>query len=66
VPGEEAMDKEIPMDKLSGHPQFDITILPTFQKYKQEHESWSPDFDVWDYLNLRADLDLAAAFTKLW
>src|SRR5438876_9730226 len=49
-----------------GYPRLDTSLLPMFQKYKQENESWMPNFDIWDYLNLRADYDLAVAFSKLF
>jgi hypothetical protein len=54
------------MEQISGLPQFDTDLLPIFQQYKQENQSWIPDFDVWSYLNLRADFDLAAAFAKMF
>jgi len=49
-----------------GNPPLDPSLLPIFQRYKQENEHWIPDFDLWSYLNLRADIDLAAAFSKLF
>ena len=49
-----------------GTPELDPSILPIFQRYKEENESWIPNFDFWSYLNLRADYDLAAAFSKFF
>ena len=49
-----------------GNPELDLSLLPIFQRYKQENESWIPDFNLWSYLNLRGDHDLAAAFSKLF
>jgi len=60
------VDRDIPMNEVGEQPQLDSAILPTFQQYTQLNESWSPRFDLWDYLNMRADLELAAAFTKLF
>jgi hypothetical protein len=54
------------MEQIGGVPSLNTSLLPTFQKYKQDNESWIPNFDTWDYLNLRADFDLAAAFVKLF
>jgi hypothetical protein len=59
-------DRHIPPDEAIGNPQLVTAMMPVFQQYKQENESWIPDFDTWSYLNLRADADLAAAFTKLF
>jgi hypothetical protein len=52
--------------EIVSHPYLDNSLLPIFQKYKQENESWIPNFSPWSYLNLRADYDLAAAFSKLF
>lgn len=60
------MDRDINMEDVKGVPELDTSLMPIFQKYKQENESWIPGFDVWDYLNLRSDFDMAAAFTKLF
>ncbi len=49
-----------------GNPELDPSILPIFQKYKEENKSWIRDVDFWSYLNLRADYDLAAVFSKLF
>lgn len=54
------------MEDVRGLPSLDVSILPIFEKYKKDNESWIPDFDTWSYLNLRADFDLAAAFAKLF
>ncbi len=54
------------MPEIRGVPPLDPAWLPAFQQWKQEHTSWIPDFGFWNYLNLRADADLAAAFTKLF
>lgn len=60
------MDRDVDMADVQGVPELDTATLPVFQKYKQENESWIPNFSMWSYLNLRADFDLAAAFTKLF
>jgi hypothetical protein len=54
------------MSEPIGNPHLDTSLLPIFQKYKGENESWIPNFSIWSYLNLRADFDLAAAFSKLF
>lgn len=54
------------MVEVKGNPKLDTALLPIFQQYKQDHKSWIPDFDLDSYLNLRADYDLAAAFSKLF
>src|SRR5690242_1190213 len=54
------------MPQIRGGPPLDPTWLPIFQQWKEEHSSWIEDFDYWDYLNLRGDADLAAAFSKLF
>ncbi len=41
-------------------------LLTTFVASKLENESWIPDFDIWDYLSLNGDADLAAAFFKMF
>ena len=61
-----SMDNDIPMENVRGLPPLDTSMLPIFQSYKEENESWIPDFDTWSYLNLRADFDLAAAFAKMF
>jgi hypothetical protein len=61
-----SMDKDIPMENVQGLTPLDTSTLPIFQRYKEENESWIPDFDTWSYLNLRADFDLAAAFAKMF
>jgi hypothetical protein len=60
------MDKDISLKDVRGLPPLDTSVLPIFQRYKKDNESWIPDFDTWSYLNLRADFDLAAAFAKLF
>jgi hypothetical protein len=60
------MEDDARVEKISASSSLDTDLLPTFQKYKQENESWIPNFDVWDYLSLRGDADLAAAFFKLF
>jgi hypothetical protein len=60
------MDKDLPAEQIRGIPRLDTSLLPVYQKYKKENEAWIPDFDMWSYLNLRGDFDLAAAFTKLF
>lgn len=47
-------------------PVLNAELLPTFMESKRENESWIPDFDIWDYLSLSANADLAAAFFKLF
>src|SRR6188508_1376804 len=54
------------MGRVHSEPQFDTSLLPIYQRYKQENQSWIPNFTPWSYLNLRADYDLAAAFSKLF
>src|SRR4051794_18306133 len=65
-PGESSMDKDLPAEQIQGIPLLETSLLPVYQKYEKENQSWIPDFDIWSYLNLRADFDLAAAFTKLF
>jgi hypothetical protein len=64
--GGAGMEDDASDGKKSASSSLDTDLLPTFQKYKQENESWIPDFDIWDYLSLRGDADLAAAFFKLF
>jgi len=54
------------MEEVEGLPPLETSQLPLFQKYKKENESWIPGFDIWSYLSLRADYDLAAAFAKMF
>jgi hypothetical protein len=54
------------MDQVGGNPQLDTSMLPTFREYKQLNETWSPGLDIWNFLNARADIELAASFTKLF
>ncbi len=49
------MNKDLPMEEIHGLPPLDTALLPIYQKYKLENESWIPDFDIRSYLNLRAD-----------
>ncbi len=60
------MNRDMPMDDFKGDLELDTSILPIFQQYKQLNKSWLPSFHLWNYLNMRADLDMAAAFTKLF
>lgn len=60
------MDRDLSMEDIQGLPPLETSQLPLFQKYKKENKSWIPDFDIWSYLNLRADYDLAAAFAKMF
>jgi hypothetical protein len=47
-------------------PVLNTELLSAFMESKRENESWVPDFDIWDYLSLSANADLAAAFFKLF
>ena len=60
------MQEEPLTDEIPNIPELDTSLLPIFQRYKDENASWDANFDVWSYLSLRADSDLAAAFTKLF
>ncbi len=60
------MDRNVHINEVKGQLELDKSVLPIFQQWKQENESWIPNFNIWSYLNLRGDFDLAAAFSKLF
>jgi hypothetical protein len=50
------------MTASTGRPKLDTTILPIYQEYVK----LNPGLTLWNYLGMRADYDLAAAFTSLF
>jgi hypothetical protein len=60
------MDEKSRGEQEHWSPVLNTELLPTFLKCKRENESWIPDFDIWDYLSLSTNADLAAAFFKLF
>src|SRR4051812_33168923 len=48
--GANSMDRDIPVDEIGRVPNLDPSWLPVYQEYKQENESWIPDFNIWSYL----------------
>ncbi len=55
------------MSEARSQPYLDPSLLPMYQRYKQENASWlSQDFTIWNYLTYRADLEMAVAFSKLF
>jgi hypothetical protein len=50
--------------KTLGDPQLDESILPVYQWYRSPEGN--EELTIWNYINMRADLDLAVAFSKLF
>jgi hypothetical protein len=50
------------MTLIRAEPELDTSILPIYQEYL----SSAPGIGLWTYLNMRADYDLAVAFSKLY
>jgi len=59
---DEPTDKDVSIDEIDSIPQLDTSLLPVFQIYRSEEL----DLGIWNYLGMRADIDLAAAFTRLF
>src|SRR4051812_441267 len=50
--------------EVKGKPHLDASLLPIYQEYRAVEGN--EDISLWTYVNMRADLDLAIAFSKLY
>jgi hypothetical protein len=50
--------------EITGNPLLDESILPVFQWFKQA--DGNEKLTLWNYISMRADSDLAVAFSKLF
>jgi len=47
-----------------GAPKLDTSLLPFYKEWKSVH--FEPEYRIWNYLDAKANLDLAAAFSTLF
>lgn len=55
-------DADYRIEDITSVPNLDTNLLPIYQQYQQTLAT----IGIWDYLSIRGDFDLAAAFSKLF